>query len=90
MKPEDRDFDIGRMHNRKAVCKRCKYAVNDCEPGCRFGEFYHPSVDLKNNRINCPNAGKTFHVNSLEIEPFVRKRVRRLEKRLKRLVRKPK
>ncbi len=82
MKPDDRYFDID-THNRKAICKRCKYAINDIEPGSPNGEFWHPSVDKSGNRIKCINAGKFFDISSWEIEPFVRKRVRRLEKRLK-------
>lgn len=82
MNPKDRDFEIDPAGNRKAICRRCKYVIIDYEPSSCLGEFYHPLVDKDKKLIKCSNAGKTFENDSWEMEPFVRKRIRRLEKRL--------
>jgi hypothetical protein len=70
----DRDFDGPDIWRRKAVCKRCHSILHDCEPCDRRGEFWH----IGNK---CKNSGKRFSTDDIEIEPFVRKRERRAEKR---------
>lgn len=80
---EDRDFDVpGTYSDRKSVCVKCHYAINDSESMSRNGEFYHPTHDKHNKPIKCKHTGKWFTTSSPEIEPFVRKRERRLAKRL--------
>ena len=69
--------------NRKAVCKRCHCVMNDAEPMDLGGEFYHPSLDKDNKPHWCKNAGHRLDTSSTEIEPFLRKRERRVLKRLK-------
>ena len=65
----------------RAVCKRCHYAMTDIEPMSGNGEFWHPSKDRDGKTINCSNAGGMFHRNDAEVEPFLRKRDRRRNKR---------
>lgn len=68
----------------RVVCKKCHYVMNDLEPMSPCGgEYWHPIIDKNGKPINCPNAGKSFHDDDREIEPFERKRVRRNAKRLK-------
>jgi hypothetical protein len=79
-----RDEDFPRTNNwgdRKAVCKRCHCVMNDCEPMSGFGEFWHPSLDKANKPHKCRNAGQRFYSTDTELEPFLRKRERRLRKR---------
>lgn len=71
-----RDF-AGDWFTRKAVCKRCHIVIRDCEPMSGYGEFYHPMVQRKGSSRVCQNAGKTFNMQSFELEPFLRKRNRR-------------
>ena len=72
----------GSWFDRKAVCKRCKVVILDGEPSEYGGDFYHP-VFQKGRASKCPNQGKTFTTEDKEIEPFVRKSVRRHLKREK-------
>jgi hypothetical protein len=65
----------------RAVCKRCHYAMRDIEPMSRYGEYWHPSIDKDGKSINCVNAGITFDQLNAEVEPFLRKRDRRRNKR---------
>lgn len=67
---ENRDSDYESF---KAVCKKCKCIMNDLEP-FHGSEFYH-------HKLGCENSKQTFSSNDKEIEPFVRKRIRRLDKR---------
>jgi len=62
---------------RKAVCKRCKCVLNDCEPASWRGEFWHPSVDKDGKPHWCPNAGKRFNTQDMELVPFMPKSRRR-------------
>ena len=70
------------IDDRKAVCKRCHHVMDDGEPFSKNGEFYHKPNFADGKPNHCQNAGKTFHVNDNEIEPFMRKGVRRALKRL--------
>lgn len=65
----------------RAVCKRCHYAMVDAEPMAPHGEYWHPSADKEGNAINCVNAGGCFTMRDSEVEPFIRKRDRRRNKR---------
>lgn len=78
-----RDFPDSSIYgDRKAVCKRCHCVINDIEPCINTGEFWHPRYD-KDGKVHwCKNAGKVFHTTDLELEPFLRKRDRRRQKRL--------
>jgi hypothetical protein len=67
----------------KAVCKKCHYAFADSEPASQRGEYWHPIRDQNNKEIVCPNAGKCFHMDSNEVEPFMKKSMRRRNKRNK-------
>jgi hypothetical protein len=68
--------------SRKAVCRRCHCVMNDCEPMDLGGEFYHPSLDKAGKPHKCVNSGKNFNTTDSELEPFLRKRERRVLKRL--------
>jgi hypothetical protein len=77
-----RDFPDTRWYDlRKAVCKRCHCVMVDCEPAICGGEFYHPSLDKDGKPHSCINTGKRFKDVDSEIEPFLRKRDRRRNKR---------
>ena len=67
----------------KAVCKRCHMVMDDCEPFSPSPEFVHKTVHRDGSKSKCVNAGKTLFLDtdSKEIEPFMRKRVRRAFKR---------
>lgn len=81
----DEDFpDLDFCGHRKAVCRRCHCVMNDCEPSILGGEFYHPAVDKQNKPYKCTNAGKCFKTFDSELEPFMRKRERRILKRNRR------
>jgi hypothetical protein len=73
--------DIDWFGHRKAVCRRCKCVLNDCEPATAEGEFWHPDTGKKAGK--CQNRGKRFGTSDPEIEPFLRKRERRRLKRHK-------
>ena len=78
-----RDFpDVDAFGNRKAVCKRCHVVMPDIEPMSGLGEFYHPREDKEGKPHWCRNAGKTFTMDDMEVEPFQRKGRRRAQKRL--------
>jgi hypothetical protein len=78
-----RDFpNLDGYGTRKAVCKRCHVVIRDCEPMSGGGEFYHPKEDKEGKPHWCRNAGKTFDINSLEMEPFQKKGRRRALRRL--------
>lgn len=78
----DEEFPaIDGWGNRKAVCKRCHCVMRDCEP-MGLGEFWHPNLDKNEKPHKCKNAGRQFNTSSLELEPFLRKRERRVLKRL--------
>lgn len=62
---------------RFAICRRCRCRMVDCETSIAEGEFWHFGGDP-----GCKNHGKKFRLGDSEIEPFVRKRVRRAAKRL--------
>lgn len=66
---------------RKAVCKRCHCVLNDCDPFSKNGEFWHPKEDKEGKPHWCKNAGLCFNVQSLDLEPFLKKKVRRYNKR---------
>ena len=73
-----RDFpDLDVMGHRKAVCKRCHCVMNDIESSTTNGEYWHPSRDKDGKPWRCINAGLKFTQADLEIQPFVRKAVRR-------------
>lgn len=86
-------FIDDRQHfRRRLVCKRCHAVMNDYEPSCRTGEFYHATTwsrDKKGKAVkvpipnSCKNAGKVFTLGDLgpEVELFVRKKARRSDKR---------
>lgn len=69
-----------RERGWRVVCKTCHVVIDDCEP---FGqsEYVHPTVDRMGAPRLCKNAGKSFSDDSPEVEPFMRKRVRRAGKR---------
>ena len=77
--PLDRDFPT---QPTKAVCKRCHMVLQDFEPCSAQGEFFHPKEAPDGKPSWCQNAGKTFTTRDLEIQPFLRKRVRRAHKRM--------
>jgi len=79
----DRDFpyDNNDIWHRKAVCKRCHCVLNDCEPSTFHGEFWHPSKDKEGKPHWCKNAGKRFSTQDIELEPFLKKSIRRYNKR---------
>jgi hypothetical protein len=77
--PDHSDSIFG---DRRAVCKRCHCVMRDCEESTRHGEFYHPGQDKDGNPHWCQNANKSFDTTDTEIEPFLRKRDRRRNKRL--------
>jgi hypothetical protein len=80
---EHRDFpDSDEYGNRRAVCKRCHAVMNDIEPSNSGGEFFHPSHDKLGKPYKCINAGKMFTTKNIEIEPFIKKSIRRKNKRL--------
>ena len=79
-----RDDEFPRTNewgDRKAVCKRCHCVMKDCEP-MGFGEFWHPTLNKEGKPHKCKNAGKRFYTSDTEIEPFLRKRERRILNRL--------
>lgn len=77
-----RDFpDEGPFEARRAVCRRCSLIMTDGEPMTRFGEFYHGARPHQTRAARCSNHGKTFGVEDREIEPFMRKKLRRALKR---------
>lgn len=79
-----RDFPVrSSWGDTKAVCKRCHCVMNDLEPASPRGEFLHPAFDKDLKPRKCVNAGKTFNMDHLEIEPFVKKSRRRFLKRNK-------
>jgi hypothetical protein len=80
----ERDFPaIDRYdHYRKAVCKRCKCVLNDCEPCSPNGEFWHSGTDKDGKPHWCPNAGNRFSTRDMELIPFMPKSRRRQLKRL--------
>lgn len=67
---------------RKAVCRRCHVVMQDAEPLCSSGEFYHPPLDKEGKPHWCRNAGITFTTRDLEIVPFLPKARRRALKRM--------
>lgn len=69
------------MGHRKAVCRSCKKVMDDYEPGSSRGEFFHKDTHRDGTKSTCANAGKTFVEGDKEIEPFMRKRERRITKR---------
>jgi hypothetical protein len=69
------------MGTDKAVCKRCHYAMSNCEPMYKEGEYFRPLVDKAGKSIWCKNAGLYFNRTSMEIEPFLPKKDRRRNKR---------
>lgn len=79
----DRDFpELDRWgHHRKAVCKRCHWAMTDCEPMQGGGEFWHLAPKDKPKAYRCRNNGKPFSMEDHEIVPFLRKARRRYLKR---------
>jgi len=70
-----------RHPDLRAVCKRCHMVMDDCEPFVDGGEFFHKTRHSDGTASKCPNAGKTFFLDSKEVEPFTRKRTRRAERR---------
>ncbi len=80
---EGRDFpDDAPFGARKAVCRRCKLIMSDIEPMITNGEFHHGAKPHQTRALACVNNGTTFDLRSPELEPFLRKRRRRLLKRL--------
>lgn len=77
-----RDFPNSKYNGRKAVCKRCHCVMVDFETSCSTGEFFHPREDKEGKPHWCKNAGLYFTTADLELEPFLRKRDRRRQKRL--------
>ena len=79
----NRDFPETDYYGRyrKAVCKRCKCVISDCEPSSSYGEFYHPSTDKDGKPHWCPNAGRMFGTQDMELVPFMPKSRRRYLKR---------
>lgn len=77
---------------RRLICKRRRAVMDDFEPSGTYGEFYHKDTYYDGVKTKCKNDLKTFDLRDLEIggknygevELFVRKRVRRNAKRLKR------
>jgi hypothetical protein len=69
------------MKDRKAVCKTCHTVMDDFEPNSRRGEFYHKPNFKDGTKNKCVNAGTTFVEGDKEIEPFMRKKERRLQQR---------
>jgi len=64
----------------RAVCRRCGMVMDDCEP-MGATEFWHKKKHADGMPSKCKNAGKPFYPGDSEIEPFMRKRVRRATKR---------
>lgn len=65
----------------KAVCVRCHAVMPDHEPMSPSGEFFHPKIDKDGKKYKCANAGRCFTLRDGEIEPFMRKGMRRRNKR---------
>lgn len=77
----ERDFpDASRWH-RKGVCRRCGLIVNDTEPMCRAGLFYHLAKPHQTRALCCPNNDKTLTTEDRDLVPFMRKGQRRRNKR---------
>ncbi len=68
--------------DRRAVCRKCHVVMRDFEPASPNGEFHHPRDDKKGRPHWCPNAGLPFTQRDPEIEPYLRKGVRRRYTRL--------
>jgi len=76
------DHSPGPFGDRRGVCKRCHCVMRDHEEMWKHGEFIHPSFDKEGKPHWCRNSGKTLDISSSELEPFLRKRDRRRNKRL--------
>ncbi len=78
---------MNTLEDRKLVCKRCHRVLDDCEPYAPLGEFWHPA----NTKKSCKNEGKRFFLathdgapaDRKEMMEFVKKSIRRAEKRSK-------
>ena len=79
MKLPDKGY-YGQPFRSRAVCRSCRLIMSDIEPN-GGSEFWHPI----NPKHPCPNGGKTFHLprDIRYVEPFLRKKDRRRNKRLK-------
>jgi len=77
-----RDFPEDRWGRRKAVCKQCGCIMTDFESSIEEGEYRHPRYTKDLKKHPCRNAGRSFDSQDTEIEPFMRKAVRRRLKRL--------
>lgn len=74
----DRDFRaVDSWGTRKAVCRRCHLPMTDTEPFAPNGLFYHVAKPHQTRAKKCPNEGRHFGTEDAEIEPFMRKRLRR-------------
>lgn len=79
---QERDFqDQIPYGGRKGVCKRCHCVMVDREESCWGGEFNHPLHDKEGKPHWCRNAGLVLEISNPELEPFLRKRDRRRNKR---------
>jgi len=83
-KPHEADWFMDAPSPRVAVCTKCHCRLFDSEPCQGEGEFWHRTTFPDGSKSKCPNAGKRFSGGDKEIEPFMRKRERRLNKRVAR------
>jgi hypothetical protein len=76
---ENADYDD--ENRRRIVCKSCHVVMDDLEPFAGVPEFYHPLKYKDGTKSKCDYAGKYFRGDEKQVEPFRRKRFRRILKR---------
>lgn len=77
----ERDFPDASHWHRKGICRRCSLILNDTEPMCRAGLFYHLAEPHQTRAQRCQHNGKSLTTEDRDLVPFMRKGQRRRNKR---------